>query len=397
MQSTERKGLYFDIIGRRRWWFALSLVVIGTGLFFLATRGLNPGIDFTGGILLRYSAEKPFPPEGSDERAQLTAEIRDAIDIPGARVQLSELNDILIRAYAADEDEAARVEKKISARLAERLKDKLGKVERKQDIEFIGPVIGHELRIKAAKALFWGNLLILLFIAWRYNFRFGVAAIIALVHDVLVLVGVFAIGQWEINSPFVAAALTVIGYSINDTVVIFDRIRENIGARRRIPDYGAVVNDALMQTLARSINTTLTTLFVLLFLLFFGGETIHIFSLALAVGIFSGAYSSLFTASPIVVAWEEYARRKAQARGEAVPLPTPTPPEQPARPEPAAEALPAGARGEEEVAAEAVAAAEEKEAAVAGAPVATPTTTKPRVSGKKKRRPKKRRKSRRRY
>jgi preprotein translocase subunit SecF len=172
----------------------------------------------------------------------------------------------------------------------------------------VGPVVGKRLRNTALIALILGSVFILIYIAIRYEFRFGVAGIIALIHDVLIVVGAMALFHSELNSEFVAAILTVIGYSINDSVVIFDRIRENMRLYRG-SRFGDIVNTSLLQTMTRSINTTMTTLFALIALFFFGGPAIHAFSLALIVGIASGAYSSIFIASPVVVLWERGSAR----------------------------------------------------------------------------------------
>jgi preprotein translocase subunit SecF len=189
--------------------------------------------------------------------------------------------------------------------------------------ELVGPVIGDELRRNAINGVVMGVLLIAAWIYLRYNFaggglRYAVAGIVALVHDVLVLIGLFAlIGHFwpsvEIDGTFIAALLTVVGYSINDSVVIFDRIRENLRLRRR-EEFNTVVNDSLLETMSRSINTGLTVLIMLLVLLFFGGHSIYNFVLAMLIGIASGLYSSIFNASMVLVAWNnvDKARRGVQ-------------------------------------------------------------------------------------
>ena len=186
--------------------------------------------------------------------------------------------------------------------------------------ETIGPTIGRETTLNAIKAVIAASILIVLYIAWSFRkvpkpasgLRFGVSAIIALIHDVLVVVGVFAIlGKVfgvEIDALFVTALLTVIGFSVHDTIVVFDRIRENL--RRQNVPFAQVVNDSILQTLDRSLNTSLTVILVLLTLLIFGGETIRWFVVALLVGVISGTYSSIFNASPILVVWQEWTEKR---------------------------------------------------------------------------------------
>jgi len=194
--------------------------------------------------------------------------------------------------------------------------------------ELVGPVIGDELRANAIKGVILGVLFIALWIYIRYNFagdglRYAVAGIVALVHDVFVLLGIFALigridPRVEIDGAFIAALLTVVGYSINDSVVIFDRIRENLRQRRKEP-FNLVVNDSLLETMSRSINTGLTVIIMLVVLLFLGGESIYNFVLAMLVGIVSGLYSSIFNASMVLVAWHNWDEKKAaQARASRV-------------------------------------------------------------------------------
>ena len=182
--------------------------------------------------------------------------------------------------------------------------------------ESVGPVIGHELTQKAIQAIIIASLAIICYIAYAFreipkpysSFKFGVAAVVALLHDVLVLTGIFSLlGHFfniEIDALFVTAILTVIGFSVHDTIVVFDRIRENLRKEGSKIPFEQVVNDSLLQTLVRSLNTSLTALFVMLAIILFGGESIRIFALALFIGIFSGTYSSIFNAAPLLVIWE---------------------------------------------------------------------------------------------
>ncbi len=297
----------WNIVGHVRLWFGISLLLILAGLGTAAVKGLNYGIDFTGGSLLKFQFDQPLV---SDQlsTAQVIAQTRSVLQKHGlaSQIQVAEGNQLLIRTAQVEEAEAARQEQTIAAELSQLFGEVGGSVE-SLGRDMVGPVVGERLRTQAIIALLLGSIFILIYIAIRYEFRFGVAAVAALVHDVLIVVGAMALLRTELNTEFVAAILTVIGYSVNDSVVIFDRIRENMRLHRG-GNFVSIVNASLLQTMARSINTTMTTLFALIALFFFGGPAIHAFSLALIVGITTGAYSSIFIASPLVVLWE---RRRA--------------------------------------------------------------------------------------
>ncbi len=310
----------WDIVGKAWLWLGVSTVLIVFGMVWWGTHGLNLGIDFTGGTLLRYQLEQSLSGDRAEER-QVVTQVRDILKqegLGGTQIQISGNNQIFIRVpqLAGEEDAAAHeqtktLEMNLHADLTEALSAKYGEVT-SIGREKVGPIVGKQLREKALYALMLGSVLILIFITIRYEFRFAVAAILALVHDVLILLAAMAVLRVELDSAFVAAVLTVVGYSINDTVVIFDRIRENRKLRRTAP-FEQVVNTSLLQTMTRSINTTLTTLFALVALYGWGGTTIRGFALMLIVGITSGAYSSVFTASPIVVLWNRRAAAKKSA------------------------------------------------------------------------------------
>jgi len=294
----------FDIIGRTKLWFTISLVVIGAGLISWVGKGMNYGIDFTGGTLMKYEFERSLT-DAQHPAASVVAQTRAMLEKHGLRkcqIQVSGQTELLIRTATQDEVAAAQQAEQIAEDLQKLFGDRAGAV----NIigrDLVGPVVGERLRNTALLALVLGAVLILIYIAIRYEFRFGVAGVLALIHDVLITLGVMSLVGAELNSEFVAAILTIIGYSINDSVIIFDRIRENMRLYRggRFAD---IANTSLLQTMTRSINTTATTLFALVALFFFGGPAIHAFSLALIVGIASGAYSSIFIASPLVVLWE---------------------------------------------------------------------------------------------
>lgn len=281
-------------------YFIFSMIIILPGLYFLITSGLRLGIDFTGGALLEYKFEKKI---SISDLKQIIGEQK----IKVASVVPSETNSFIIRTKPLEQT-------KINE-LKVQLTNKFGNLEERR-VENVGPVIGKELSQKALLALILASLAIVLYIAFSFrkipkpqsSLRFGIAAVVALVHDILVVVGVFAIlGKYlrvEVDTLFVTALLTVIGFSVHDTIVVFDRIRENLikNIGRKFID---VANISVVQTLGRSLNTSFTVVFVLVALLLFGGETIRWFVVALLVGIISGTYSSIFNATALLVWWEE--------------------------------------------------------------------------------------------
>ena len=286
----------FDFMGRRNWFFLLSAVIIGAGLIVLAVFGLRLGIDFTGGSMLEVRLS---------ERAQ-PAEIKTvyaAAGFPEARVQTTGDATFIVRTR----DMASSEKEAIKGALGERF----GEVTELR-FEVVGPVVGGELTSKAVIAVAAACVMILLYLWWAFrqvsqSYRYGTCAIIALAHDVLVVLGVWAIlGRvlgFELDALFVTAILTVVGYSVHDTIVVFDRIRENFG---RFPgeSFERVVNFSVNQTLDRSLNTSLTVVFTLAALLLLGGVTIREFVLVLLIGTATGTYSSVFTASTTLVVWE---------------------------------------------------------------------------------------------
>jgi preprotein translocase SecF subunit len=321
LQAVNR--IQFDFVGRRWLWFSISGATILLGFVFLLMHGLNLGLDYTGGGEVYFTTAQglTLPAIGTDERARLGKDMSEAASKAiGTEVQvrLYEADRIGVQFQATEDELLNERTQKIHDALGVEFASAVGELRGqdpdtpdKFDTRFVGPKIGRELRANGFKALIVGSMFILGYLWWRFEFHFGVAAVIALLHDAFVMVGVFAIGHWQIDLAFIAAVLTVIGYSVNDTVVIFDRIRENVGTRRRVIDYPKVVNDSLCQTLARSINTVVTVIIVLLFLFFMGGDSIHTFALALLVGITSGAYSSIFNAAQVVVQWREMDDRRA--------------------------------------------------------------------------------------
>lgn len=287
---------YFNIVKRRLWWFLISLVILIPGIISLAVQGLNLGIDFTGGTMLDIKFNQPV------SQAQIT-EALDSVNLSG-QVQLSEGNtSALIRTEALEED--------VRDALLKAIEEKAGKFDRgnlKEDK--VGPAIGAELRSGAIEALVVASILMLIYISFRFKFLYAVSGIIALLHDVFITLGIFSIFQWQVDASFVAAVLTVFGYSINDTVVIFDRIRENEKRMKKKDSFEEIVDKSLWQTMRRSINTTATVLIALFAIFIFGGASTKIFALAMIIGVFSGAYSSIFIASQLIIEFKNCFRGK---------------------------------------------------------------------------------------
>lgn len=290
----------FDIIGKRYWWFLLSALVLIPGIISMAVQGFNLGIDFTGGTLLDLKFAHPVT----------VVEVRDVLkthNLENSTIQLAATGqvesstNVFVRTRVLDENERRIVLNDMG--------QKLGDFEVLR-VEKVGAVIGSELTRNAVIAVVLSWVFMIAYITYRFEFKFAVSGILALVHDIFVVLGIFSLLQKEIDATFVAALLTIVGYSINDTIVIFDRIRENLKAHRKGEDFQALVNRSIWQTMTRSIYTVLTVLFATVALYFFGGETTKNFSLALIIGISSGAYSSIFNASPIWVTWKEYAERQ---------------------------------------------------------------------------------------
>lgn len=274
--------MIFHFVKRRKIWYIISLLVIIPGLISLMTQGFNLGIDFTGGSLVEVRFDEPV---------QIDA-VRNVVASQGLEsakgIQKSGDSDFLIRTKALSEEE--------SNNLLTSLEKDAGKLELLSN-ESVSPVISGELVKNALFMVLVAAALMLIYITIRFEFKQGIATIVGLLHDVLVVMGVFSLLQIEINGAFVAAVLTVIGYSINDTIIIFDRVRENSKLRKKNESVEDLVNVSLWQTLIRSINTVLTVIFVLVALYILGGSTIKNFILAMLVGFTSGVYSSIFIAS----------------------------------------------------------------------------------------------------
>jgi len=264
-----------------------SALLVLLSVVLLITRGLNFGIDFTGGMLLQLEFDSPVS----------VAEVRGSLDkigFGGSVIQAYSEKGVLIRLKTDQESDQKKI--------VNSLRESLGKNVKVLRTEVVGPVAGSQLRRSAILATSLALLAMLAYITFRFQFRFAVGGVVALVHDVIITLGIFSITYHEVSMPFIAGMLTLVGYSINDTIVVFDRVRENF---KNLKQWGMVdlFNNSINQVLSRTINTSLTTLFPVITLFLWGGEVISDFSMALLVGIIVGTYSSIYIAGAIVVEW----------------------------------------------------------------------------------------------
>lgn len=289
-----QKRLRLDFIGKRRIWFIISAVVILAGIAgYFVQGGFNFGIDFLGGTLIEVQFDQDVG--SSDIRAVLEDE-----GYGSSIVQQTDSDKYIIRIKAEELGKPINTEEKVS--ILDALDNGIGINRELLQDRTVDPGFGSVLIRNALIAMAISLAGILIYVWIRFEFRFGATAIVTLAHDVLITLGVYAILNREINTSTIAALLTIIGYSLNDTIVVFDRIRENTPQSRTI-GYSGVVNNSINMTLSRSINTSVTTLFPIIILLILGTTALKDFALALVIGIISGTYSSIFFASPILVAW----------------------------------------------------------------------------------------------
>lgn len=312
-----------DIVKYRKWWFGISLLVTIPGIIGLVAcqlkydAPLKPGIDFTGGSILQYEFEKPID-------LQSVRNILEETGLSGSQVQQAQIGgkEVIVMRTKALSDE--KQDEQLKHKLNENLSEKLGQF-KILSVDKVSGIVGPELLQNGLLALFLTFGAMVLYIRFRFMFDYAMCAIAALVHDVLVLCGIFALMGWlfgtEVDSLFISAVLTVIGFSVHDTIVVFDRIRENtkyVGSKFVDPttgqeqkkSFGDVANDSINQTLARSIYTSLTVIITLLALYLLGGVTTREFVLAMLIGIVSGTYSSIFNASCLLVWWREFKTKR---------------------------------------------------------------------------------------
>ena len=296
----------FDLAGHRKIWFLLSALIIIPGIICMFVRGFNFGIDFTGGTIIDLKFAQPVTI--AEVRTSLAKYGLDGstIQLSGAQSDVTSSEDVMIRTTDLEEEQR----KEVMTTLRQDVGDYTVLREEK-----VGATIGGELITNALEALVISWALIILYVSYRFEWKFGVAAVLALIHDILIVLSVFSLTQRQIDSSFIAALLTIVGYSINDTIVIFDRIRENLRLHFcRNGDVNALVNTSVYQTLTRSLYTVFTVLFTTFALYFFGGETTKDFAFALLVGFGVGCYSSIFIASPLWIVFRGWSEKRHAAK-----------------------------------------------------------------------------------
>ncbi|MDI6751529.1 MAG: protein translocase subunit SecF [bacterium] len=280
-----------DFIGRRKPCLIVSglLMVIGLVVFLFFPASAKYGLDFSGGTMLDVKFERPIAVKELED-------IRKGLEKNGIKASIQQIgkgNEIIIKTKGTQDEKTSGVIKKI---LEEKEKNF------SWSSTYVGPSVSKNLKSSALKSILLGWICMLIYIAFRFEFRWAVASIIAIIHDVLITLGIYLLTGREFNTPTVAAFLTLIGFSTNDTIVVFDRIRENLKLTRK-EDYGVVINNSINQTLTRTIITSLTVLFTAGALYLFGGGEVADFAFVMTFGVFIGTYSSIFVASPIIYEW----------------------------------------------------------------------------------------------
>ncbi len=289
----------FQTIKHRYKYIIFSSVMVLASLIFFLITPLNLSVDFKGGELLQLQ----FKQELNKDKLNNTLEglEKDIPQLNARRLQYSEGNTIVVRTEQLQESQKTL--------LKEKLKEQVGDFDVVKN-DTVGPTIGKELASNALKALGIGAILIIIYVTVRFEFVYAVAGLVALLHDVIITAGLIALFRYEINTPFIAAILTILGYSINDTIVVFDRIRENEQIEGKTKDYGEIIDESISQVFVRSMYTSITTTISVLMLLLFGGETLRTFSMALFIGMIFGTYSSVFLASPLVYIMRKFRKTK---------------------------------------------------------------------------------------
>ena len=283
----------FDIVKHRKKIFTITLLIVAISIISLSVQGLNLGVDFVSGT-------------------RLDIHVQPNVDLEKARTVLTDLGyqDPDVRTGGSENEFVFfRVSESVERNQINQIEaafEKAYQTDVNIQAQTVSPVVGRETAMNAIKAILIASLFIVIYVAFRFEYRFAVSAVLALLYDVMFVVGAFSLLQIEVDLVFIAAVLTIVGYSINDTIVIFDRIRENMKHVNptKWDELAAIVNNSVMQTLVRSLNTVLTVVFTALALWLLGGESIRNFSLALLLGLVSGAYSSIFVASPLWLTWK---------------------------------------------------------------------------------------------
>ena len=294
--------MQIKIIENSKKFLGLSAVLVILSLVIIFTKGLNYGIDFSGGNLIQIKYEKPVELSALNEVLDEAAENIHQLSGNSRKVQISEGTTVIIRTQELTENQKNEVLEDLN---------KLGTYEINK-VEKVGASVGKELKSSAIYSLLIGAVLIVIYITVRFEFVFSIGAITALVHDLIIAVGVISLLHYEVDTPFIAAVLTILGYSINDTIVVFDRIRENLRRKtKKKIDFVECLNNSINQVMIRSINTSVTTLFAIVAILIFGGDSLRTFIVTLLVGMLAGTYSSVFIATPIVYLLDKNSKNKS--------------------------------------------------------------------------------------
>jgi len=286
----------FNIVGKGKIAFIVSIVIIVAGIVSLFVQGLNYGVDFAGGAKMQVKFTESISAE--ELRSMFTEK-----DLGNPEIKSSGENEYMITINANEVENSDDLLKEALTGLNYSI----------LQIDKVGPKMGYEMRYNSLQAIGIALLLILIYITVRFEFKFAIGAVIALLHDVLITVAFFSFFQWEFSLPVLAAFLTIVGYSLNDTIVVYDRIRENIKIHKGKP-LKEVINLSVNQSLSRTIITSLTTFVVVLILAIFGGQVLFGFSIAMVVGVIVGTYSSMFVAAPILIAWEHRFKEKEEKK-----------------------------------------------------------------------------------
>ena len=286
--------MQIEIIKNSKKFLGISAVFLIVSLVVFFAKGLNYGIDFSGGNLFQLKFEKSITLNQINNNLDEIAKTIHQVNPNSRKVQISEDNTVIIRTPELKESEKTEV--------LDNLK-KIGNFEINKE-EKVGASVGEELKTSAILALSIGAVLIILYITFRFEFTFAVAAVAALFHDLIIAIGVIALLGYEIDTPFIAAILTILGYSINDTIVVFDRIRENMKRKNR-GTFEQCLDNSVNQVMIRSLNTSVTTLFAIIAILVFGGDSLKTFIMTLLIGILAGTYSSVFIATPLVYIFDK--------------------------------------------------------------------------------------------
>lgn len=299
----------FDFIGKRKIWFGLSGLLVILSIVSIILFRFNWGIDFTGGTILELAFPKNVTVEEVRDGLRADGLETATIQLSGSNMQRESGDDVIIRTRNLSAEEAQTV--------VSHVKDKVGEAEVKR-IETVGAVIGSEVTKNTLLNVILSFGAMILYMSIRFEHRIALSAIVAICHDILMVLGVFAFFHLEVDASFLAAILTVLGYSMNESVVIFDRIREAIHTHRRTDSFAKLANDSIHQTIRRSMYTLTTTLFCVASLYFFGGDTTKNFALVMLIGFISGAYSSVCVATSLWVTWHEHtaSTRNAPSREE---------------------------------------------------------------------------------